>query len=250
MRVKEEIKERYDGFAEKIDKSGIERIRFLHNEVSPVTKYFRKRKIETALQLGRFIKGSKILEIGSNVGQNTTMLAKEGLQMIGIDISDKAVEVARKNAQALNLKNIKYFPADAENLSLFDNETFDGVVSFSTLRYVPNLKQALGEIYRVTKKGGIAVLDFPNKDCPWFALLKNKFGVENHIHDNFFTKRGLIKLFNEIGFKNVETKKILFTHYTFKPEFLGLYKIIDSIGENTWLLREFAAIILCKGIKL
>ena len=176
--------------------------------------------------------------------------AENGLRMVGIDISDKAVEVAKKNATALKLDNVEYFSADAEDLSLFGDQTFDGVVSFSTLRYVPNLKRALSEIFRVTKKNGVAVLDFPNKHCPWFRILKNRFEVENHIHDHFFSRKEMINLFSEAGFKSIETKKILFTHYTFKPEFLDLYKKIDSIFENIFLIKEFAAILFCKGVKI
>ena len=146
--------------------------------------------------------------------------------------------------------NIDYFQADVEDLSLFEDEIFDGVVSFSTLRYVLDLKKALKEIYRVTKKNGAVVLDFPNKYCPWFTLLKNKFGVENHIYDHFFSANELISLFKETGFCNIDTKKIMFTHYTFKPEFLAFYKIIDLIGEHTIFIKELAAIIMCKGIKV
>jgi ubiquinone/menaquinone biosynthesis C-methylase UbiE len=248
MNGKFEVKKRYDMFAEKLD-TDMQKIKSLHADVSPVLKYFRRRKIDTALELGKLDKGVKVLEIGSNVGQNTTMLAKRGLCMVGIDISEKVVGVAKKNAEALDLK-IDYFPADAENLSLFGDEVFDGVVSFSTLRYVPNLEKALREIFRVTKKGGVVVLDFPNRYCPWFTLLKNKFGIDNHICDHSYSTRALSSLFREVGFKDIEVRKILFTHYTFPTKFLNLYKMIDCIGEHTPIIKEMAAIIFCKGVKV
>lgn len=249
MDEKKEIKKRYDRSAERIGQNP-EKIGNFHKNVSPVMKYFRQRKVETALQVGRFEKGSKILEIGSNIGQYTTLFAQKDFQMTGIDLSDKAVDLAKKNAQMLDLKNVDYFPADTENLSLFKNGIFDGVVSFSTLRYVPNLKKALKEIFRVTKKSGTVVLDFPNKQCPWFRILKNKFGVENHISDHFYSAKELVFLFREAGFSSIEIRKIMFTHYTFPPAFLKLYKIIDFTGEHTPLIKELAAIILCKGVKV
>ena len=249
MNEKKEIKKRYDNFIERMNQDP-EKIRDLHRDVSPAMKYFRQRKFKSALQLGRFKKGDRILEIGSNTGQYTTLFSEKGFQIVGIDLSDKAVEIAKKNAQLLNLKNVEYFPADVEDLSLFENGTFDGVVSFSTLRYVSNLKKALREIFSVTKKNGTVVLDFPNKYCPWFKLLKNRFGVENHICDHFYSAKELVSLFKEIGFENIEIKKIMFTHYTFNPSFLELYKIIDLIGEHTFFIKELAAIILCKGLKI
>jgi len=248
MNKKAEIKETYDVRAVKI-KEDTEYVKNIHTSISPVMRYFRNRKIDTALCLGGFSKNDRILDVGSNMGQYTTMLLDRGFNMVGIDLSDKAIEVANMYVRMQNLKNIEYFAADVENLSLFEDNSFDGVVSFSALRYVQDLKKALSEIYRVTKKGGSVALDFPNTHCPWFRLLKNKFGVENHIHDHFFSTKELRGLFEEAGFCEVEAKKIMFTHYTFKSIFLGLYKAIDYIGERTPGIKETAAIIVCKGVK-
>lgn len=248
MNKKSEIKSIYDKYAENISRdSGA--VKGIHTGISPVMRYYRNRKIDAALRLGKFVKGSALLEVGSNTGQYTTLLAEKGFSMVGIDLSDKAVEVAKENARLSNIKNIGYFVSDAENLHLFKDNTFDGAVSFSTLRYVPDLVKALKEIYRVIKNGGTAVLDFPNKYCPWFKLLKTKFGINDHIHDHFYSTGELKSLFREAGFHDVETRKILFTHYRFDPKFLNIYKAIDLVGENAPLIKECAAIILCKGVK-
>ena len=248
MSEKDDVKQRYDSTIEQRygDPGNIKDPRV---DISPVMRYFRQRKIETALRLGGYKEGEKVLEIGSNIGQYTTLLAERGISMVGIDLSDKAVEVARKIAKMLNFGNVDYFPMDAEDLAYFKDGTFSGVVSFSTWRYVPDLKKALKEIYRVTKPGGTIVLDFPNKHCPWFTLLKNRFGVENHIHDHFYSAKELASLFKETGFTDIATEKIMFTHYTFSPRFLDLYKALDRICENTFFIKEMAAIVLCKGVK-
>ena len=169
--------------------------------------------------------------------------------MVGVDLSPKAIGMAKKIAASLALRNIDYFAADVEDLNLFADDTFDGAVSFSTLRYVPHLEQALKEIHRVLKPGAACALDFPNKYCPWFGILKNRFGVENHIHDHFFSARELAALFRKVGFHDIDTKKIMFTHYTFRPDLLKYYRIVDWIGERTFVIKELAAIIVCKGIK-
>ncbi len=248
MNEKAEIKQRYDHFAEVVDRE-TGKISRLYSDISPTRRYFQERKIEAAVSLGGYKKGMTILEVGSNMGQYTTLLAEKGFSMVGIDLSDKAIEVARMAAQEHHLENIEYYPMDAENLHLFKDGTFDGVVSFSTLRYVPDLAKALKEIYRVTKKNGVVALDFPNKHCPWFRILKNKFGVENHIYDHFYSAEELRALFKDAGFTGIETKKILFTHYTFNPKYLKLYRAVDFIGERAFLIKELAAIVFCRGIK-
>ena len=248
MKVKKEIRELYDKYAI-ATKNKIENVGDLHKNISPVMRYYRNRKVQTAVTLGKFKKGSKILEIGCNTGQYTTLFNKLGYKMVGVDLSEKAIELAKENNQLLNL-NIEYFQADVEYLSLFKENSFDGVVSFSTLRYVSNLNKALKEINRVTKKGGKITLDFPNKYCPWFSILKKYFGLGKHINDHSFSINELSNLFQEAGFSEIEARKIMFTHYTFKPAFLNLYRLIDFLFEKTFFLKETAAIIVCKGIKL
>ena len=248
MNEKSEIKERYDNFARAASQEA-GKISRLYSGISPTRKYFQERKIEAALSLGGFKNGMRILEVGSNMGQYTTLLAERGFSMTGIDISDKAIEMARMAAKEHHLKNIEYYPMDAEDLHMLKDETFDGVVSFSTLRYVPDLAKALKEIYRVTRKNGVVALDFPNKHCPWFRILKNRFGVENHIYDHFYSAGELRRLFKDAGFTGIETKKILFTHYTFNPKYLKLYKAVDFIGEHTFLIKELAAIVFCSGVR-
>ncbi len=248
MDKKQEIKDLYDGYAE-YRYNDATNIKDIHTDISPVMRYYRSRKVETALGMGKFASGANLLEVGSNAGQYTTILVEKGFAMTGIDLSDKALVVARRNAELSNLKNVEYFTSDAEDMSLFKDNTFDGVVSFSTLRYVPDLKKALGEIYRVTKKGGTVALDFPNKHCPWFNILKNKFGVNNHIYDNFYSAGELRRLFAAVGFTVIETRNILYTHYKFSPRLLATFKAIDFVGERTPVLKELAAIIFCKGVK-
>lgn len=245
--MKEQIRNLYDSGALAAKKS-IKNVRDLHEEISPVLRYFRNRKVQTAINLGKFKQGSEILDIGCNTGQYTTLFEALGYRMTGIDLSDKSIELAKENAKSLDL-NIDYFQSDVEKLSLFSENSFDGIVSFSALRYLSNLKIALQQIYRVTKKGGVVTLDFPNKHCPWFSILKNHFGVGNHINDHFYSVKELSTLFKEAGFSSFEAKKIMFTHYSFNPAFLKLYKYIDFIFERTIFIKETAAIIVFKGIK-
>ncbi len=248
MSEKAEIKQRYDNFADHFNRVAGKKSDFYSN-ISGTMRYYRERKIEAAISLGEFKKGMTILEVGANMGQYTTLLAEKGFSMVGTDLSDKAIEVARAAAKELSLKNVEYYPADVENMGIFKDGTFDGAVSFSTLRYVPDLKKALKEICRITKKGGVVALDFPNRSCPWFRILKNRFGVENHIHDHFYSAKELRRLFEEAGFTGIETRKVLFTHYTFPANFLSLYKTIDFIGERIFFIKELAGIIFCKGVK-
>ena len=218
-----------------------------YTDISPALDRFRRRKVSTALRLAEYECGANILEIGTGLGQYAVALASLGFHVMAVDLSPRIVEVAAAYAKRLEIARVQFREADAENLEIFTDRSFDGVVSFSTFRYVPNLLEALSEVRRVTRPGGRVVLDFPNRYCPWFRVLKNHFGVPDHIHDRVFAARTLIRTMEEAGFVEVRVKKILFTHYSFPPRFARLYDAIDAVCERLPLVRECAAILMCSA---
>lgn len=61
-----------------------------------------------ALETG-LLKGRRILEIGSGTGVNARYLADRGWEVIAIDISSKAIEIAEENTHT---QNVQYFSLD------------------------------------------------------------------------------------------------------------------------------------------
>jgi len=239
--IKEVIKERYDGFARGVatgqdPQPGLARC------------YFWSRKIDTALQLGSFPTGAQLLEIGCNMGQLTFPLGHRGYRVAGVDLSVEAIAVAKKKAAATGTDNVSFEVADAEYLSQFPDNHFDGLLSFSTLRYVPDLPKALAAIRRVLKPGALAVVDFPNRFCPWFYV-KQWLGSERHPYDHWFTRAELHGIFKEAGFSDCSPKPILFTPTIAPDRLLGLFKAVDWVGERTPYLRDLAGIIMVAARK-
>lgn len=79
---------------------------------------------------------------------------------VGVDISDKMVEEARRKAARLKLTNTEFQRMDAESLD-FPDESFDAVTAGLALLHFPDPAQALGEMKRVLKSGaGIAVSEW------------------------------------------------------------------------------------------
>lgn len=254
VQIKREMQARYDNFGEKVVR-GLEGVRdptqlwHMVEGTRPALIYFRRRKIETALALGRFPAGSTIAEVGCATGDYTFLLARMGFRMVGVDLSPKSIDGAKEKASILELRDVSFMVSDAEALTELSENAVDGVVSFSTLRYVPDVEQALRAIRRVLKPNAAAVLDFPNRYCPWFTLLKNRFGVETHIHDHQYSTREIVTLMRQVGFQTVEARRILFTPYILPTALLPFFKNIDRIGERIPFLNRTAAIIMAKGIK-
>ena len=101
-------------------------------------------------------RGLNVLEIGCGMGTDGAQFAKAGADYTGVDLTDAAVELARKRFQASGLKG-NFRVADAERLD-FHDESFDIVYSHGVLHHTPDIKAAVREIHRVLKPGGRAIV--------------------------------------------------------------------------------------------
>src|SRR5438093_4341158 len=101
-------------------------------------------------------RGLRVLEIGCGLGTDGAQFAKAGADYTGVDLTDAAVELARKRFKLFNLPGT-FRTADAENLD-FADESFDLVYSHGVLHHTPNIAGAVSEIHRVLRKNGRAVV--------------------------------------------------------------------------------------------
>lgn len=239
MQLKLEMKEMYDQSAANYGMS--------YN--TPAGQYFMNRKINTMLKLAAFPQGSQLLEVGCANGWYTFELAKLGFQMTGLDLSPECVRIATQKAKQVGLTCINFTVGDAEELSQFEDNTFDGVISFSTLRYVPDPAKAIREIYRVLRPGSMAVVDFPNKWSPWFTFLKPLLTGQTHIHDHQYTTGQIKKMMQEAGFLGISLCRILYTPKKIPSWALPVMKTIDYVSERTPGFNRFASIIMAGGQK-
>jgi ubiquinone/menaquinone biosynthesis C-methylase UbiE len=104
---------------------------------------------------------SSILDIGCATGNLTLRLPERGSpkRAVGIDLSGKALSIAKEHAWALSLQNLQFLCASARHLP-FGEEEFDIVVSNIVFHLIPDQQNALAEVVRVLKPSGAAVLQF------------------------------------------------------------------------------------------
>lgn len=95
----------------------------------------------------------KILDAGCGTGFFTILLAKQGHEVIGTDLTREMVENSRKLAEE-EQADCKFLQMDAENLE-FPDESFDVVISRNLTWTLPDVEHAYREWIRVLKKGGI-----------------------------------------------------------------------------------------------
>src|ERR687883_1787450 len=101
-------------------------------------------------------RGLRVLEIGCGLGTDGAQFARAGAIYTGVDLTDAAVSLARRNFELQDLAG-EFRTADAENLD-FPDDTFDLVYSHGVLHHTPDTERAVGEVHRVLKPGGRAVV--------------------------------------------------------------------------------------------
>ena len=98
--------------------------------------------------------GLRVLEIGCGLGTDGAQFAQAGADYTGVDLTEVAVELARKRFELFGLHG-NFRTADAEQLD-FPSESFDLVYSHGVLHHTPDINSAVREIHRVLRPGGKA----------------------------------------------------------------------------------------------
>ncbi len=102
---------------------------------------------------------------GLHAGCGGGILAEEfasiGFRVTGIDPSERSLATAKQHAQFMGL-SIQYQQGTGESIPFADN-TFPVVYCCDVLEHVRDLPKVIGEIYRVTKPGGIFLFDTLNR---------------------------------------------------------------------------------------
>ena len=104
-------------------------------------------------------KPKKTLDIATGTAEVAIELTKiEKNKVIGIDISDKMLEIAKKKIIRLKLESkVSLANEDAEKMSFTDN-SFDAITIAFGVRNFEDLNKALREVFRVMKSKGVLVI--------------------------------------------------------------------------------------------
>ncbi len=116
--------------------------------------------------------GKHVLEYGCGQGEASLIIAKKynPKSVVGIDISDVAVDQARSEAATLGLDNVSFEVMNAEEMDFPDDE-FDLVCGFGILHHL-DLDIALRELARVLKPDGSCIFLEPLGHNPAINLYR------------------------------------------------------------------------------
>jgi ubiquinone/menaquinone biosynthesis C-methylase UbiE len=121
----------------------------------------------------------RLLEVGCGPAVMLPDLLAAGFEVQGIDVSGEMIRRARQRMAGHPLeKRCRLAVGDVERLH-FSDACFDAVLCMGVLEYLPRYGQALAEISRVLRPGGVAVLTVPNRASAYHAARAAYQGVRN-----------------------------------------------------------------------
>ena len=177
-----------------------------------------------------------VLDVGCGNGIISRGIGAHGFSVLGIDVSEKAIEKARS---LTHIPNVKFDVVSAEQL-VADGKKYHAVICSEVLEHLNQPEKLLSVLFRTLTDDGVLIVTVPNGKGPrevmvtkpvislqkknnwlWRALLKVKkfFGysgttiqsdADDLTHIQFFTKKSLEELAVNNNFKIVRFGKTNF----------------------------------------
>ena len=149
MSTREEL---VSGFYERYDEDGrLERSR--HGQLE-----FRT----TMAYIHRFASpGAKVLELGAGTGRYSAALAKEGLDVTAVELTERNLALLREKARGL--ETLRVLRGDATQLDALEDDRFDLTLVLGPMYHLfepQDAGRAIDEAIRVTKPDGVLLFAF------------------------------------------------------------------------------------------
>jgi SAM-dependent methyltransferase len=170
---------------------------------TPAGRQMGEREFQLLSQLMKRAPEHTLLDVGCGTGYFTRRFAENaGTTVVGLDVDAAAIQFAAKRSPS-----IQFVVGDGGRLP-FSDHAFDAVIAVTSLGFMKDSMQAVGEMCRVARYQ--VTLGLLNKRSLLF-LKKGRSGGKGGYAGACWHSRGDAKaLLNAAGYKNVQVKSALF----------------------------------------
>src|SRR5690606_5803810 len=174
------------------------------------------------------LNGKSVLHLQCHFGQDSISLSRMGANVVGVDLSDKAIDTAKQIALQTN-SSAQFICCDIYDLPQHLDQQFDMVfTSYGTIGWLPDLNKWAGIISKYLKPGGqFVVVEFH----PVVWMFDNDFEKVGY---NYFNTGALIE--TETGTyadreADLEQEYVCWNH--------SLSEVMGSLIQNDLTIRSF-----------
>jgi len=181
---------------------------------APSTAYYRRGEQDLFRDFGVRLEGARLFKSDLwDEAKNTEILlwaAQRGARVFAVDISRPILCQAKTSMSGygtgLGIGDIRFLP--------FLSSSMDLIYSMGTIEHFPEYRQALAEMYRILKPGGLAIIGVPNKMDPFLRPLLVSFLRLFHAYhygrEASFTPGQLRRMLEDAGFECKAVSGLLF----------------------------------------
>ena len=182
-----------------------------------LTTRFKERQI---LRLLDIRPGERLLDVGCGIGYLSGLASSCGAQIVGIDMSRKALVHAREQL-------LGGFVAGGAGVLPFADDSFDKVIFADVIEHVPDDRMALVEIVRVAKPGARIVISTPALEGVFTETWIKTYlhGEEDEFQKNYregYTTDSLRALMGDCAIADTQ---VAYTNFVLSELLLGFTKL-------------------------
>jgi ubiquinone/menaquinone biosynthesis C-methylase UbiE len=232
-----------------------------YREVDPYASCFNYSRRRLEVLLDRLLPpsgaGLRLLDVGCGTGHHLARAAARGFTVAGVDGSQEMIEQAARSCPGAELHR-----SDVEALP-FSDGSFDVVLSIEVLRYLPDARDCIHEMARVTRAGGTCLATaLPRFNLSGYPVLNRlagalPFGNLVRLRQFFHTSRELHRLFRNAGFGQVATHGVYLGPINWVerlapralPSLLKRWEPLDARVADLPLVRDLSAMLLVHAIR-
>ncbi len=149
--------------------------------------------------------GKRVLDVGCGGGILAEAMAAKGARVTGIDLSEKALGVARLH-QLESAAEIEYRLIAAETLADEASDAFDVVTCMELLEHVPDPGSTVAACARMAHRGGVVIFSTINRNpkAYLFAILGAEYALKllprgTHDYSRFLQPAEVVALARKSG---------------------------------------------------
>lgn len=116
------------------------------------------------------LQGRCVLDVGCGGGILSDSMARQGADVLGIDLAGKALRVASLHALEAQTPRVRYREVSVENLAREAPSSFDIVTCMEMLEHVPDPRSVVAACAQLVKPGGWVFFSTISRNAKAFGL--------------------------------------------------------------------------------
>jgi len=173
-------------------------------------------------------RGQRVLEIGPGLGSDHARFARSGARMFAVDLTLRHLELTQRRFRLEGLTT-RVAHADVEDLPFRDG-AFDGVYAFGVIHHTPHMARAIGEIHRVLRPGGRAIVGLYHRNSAFFWIYT--IVVRGIVYGGLYRK-GYRRLLSEIEPRSTTSDAVPLVRVLTRRRCRQLFAAFAGLGIRT-----------------